>query len=77
MRETKVNQKPGPVIVRARSSKLSISCLTNASNAMSIANAIRVIVAARKDMSEARSVTVRCVERERSRATKATAAATG
>jgi hypothetical protein len=42
---------------------------------MSIANAMSVNKAARKEAIEARSVTVKCVERESMKAMKATAAA--
>lgn len=52
-----------------------ISCLTSANRAMSIAKAMNVKVAARKDTSEAIKVTVTWVERPRRRATNETAAA--
>lgn len=56
---------------------LFISCLTNAKSAMSIANAMRVISAARKERIDASNVMVMCVDMEQMRATKVTAAADG
>jgi len=77
MRAAKVIQKPGPVFVLAPTFKLSISCLTSARRAMSIAKATVVISAARNDMSDARSVTVRWVDRPRRSAMNDAPAATG
>lgn len=77
MKETKVNQKPGPVTVWASVSSLFISCFTRAYNAISIAKAMRVMTAVKNEMMEARSVAVRWEERERRKATKAATAATG
>lgn len=51
------------------------SCLTNANKAMSIANAMRVMRAARNEARDARRVTVTWVENERSRAMNDTTAA--
>lgn len=76
--EANVNQNAGAVlVVKVELSKLPTCCLTRAKSAMSIANAIRVRAAARKDVREARRVTVMWVERERRRATNDTAAAKG
>jgi len=44
---------------------------------MSIANAMRVINAAKKDMIDASNVTVMCVDKDRMRAMKVTPVATG
>lgn len=52
-----------------------ISWRTNASSAMSMANAIRVRSAARKDSRLATSVTITCSENEKRNAMKVTAAA--
>lgn len=65
------------MIVRAFTSKLFISCLTRASNAISTAKAMRVMRAAKNEMRDARRVTVKWVDRERRNATKETPAATG
>jgi len=48
MRETKVNQKPGPVFVVIPDPSLLNSNLTRAKNAISMINAIRVNNAAKK-----------------------------
>jgi hypothetical protein len=68
---------PGPVTVWASTFNLSISCFTSAYNAISIANAMRVITAVKNEMMEARRVAVRWEEKERRRATKDATAATG
>jgi len=74
---TKVIQKPGAVIVLAPISNLFISCFTRAKSAMSIANAISVNKAAKKDISDAMRVTVMWVDKESSNARNVTAVATG
>ena len=51
---------------------LFISCFTNAKSAMSIANAMRVISAAKKDTTDASNVNVMCVDKDKMRATKVT-----
>ena len=56
---------PGAVMVRAATpSSLPIWCLTKSKRAMSTANAMSVRSAARKDVSDARSVSVTCEESE-------------
>ena len=75
MNATNVIQNPGAVLVEKRLSKVPTLCLTDAKRAMSIANAMRVRTAARKDTREARRVTVMWVESERRRATNDTMAA--
>lgn len=76
--EAKVIQKAGAVlVVKVELLKVPTRCLTNAKRAMSTANAIRVMVAARKDAREARRVAVMWVENERRRAMNDTAAAKG
>ena len=65
-----VIQNPGAVLVtKVELPKVPTFCLTKAKSAMSIANAMRVRTAARKDTREARRVTVIWVEKERRRAT--------
>jgi hypothetical protein len=54
-----------------------ISCFTNAKSAMSIAKAMRVMSAARKDTIEASNVTVMCEDKDKSRAMKMTPVADG
>ena len=74
--EVKVNQNAGAVlVVKFELFTLPTSCLTNAKRAISTANAIRVRVAARNEVRDARRVTVMWVEKERRRAMKDTAAA--
>jgi len=59
MNETKVNQNAGPVLVTKRElSTVPTWCLTNAKRAMSTANAMRVMVAARNEARDAMSVKV-------------------
>jgi hypothetical protein len=78
MNETKVIQKAGAVLViKFELRNFPTSCLTNAKRAMSIANAMRVRRAARKEAREARRVTVMWEEKERRRAMNETTAATG
>lgn len=78
MNETKVIQKAGAVLViNLELGNFPTSCLTNAKRAMSIANAIRVMRAARKAAREARRVTVMWVENESRRAMNETTAAVG
>jgi len=77
MKETNVIQKPGAVIVLAPTCSLFISCLTKARRAISMANAIRVNSAARKDISDAMSVTVMWVDRENNSARNVAPVATG
>jgi len=78
MNEAKVIQKAGAVLViKFELLNFATSCLTNAKRAMSMANAMSVMRAARNDTREARRVTVTWVEKERSRATNETTAATG
>lgn len=74
----RVIQKPGPASVLALTPpRLSISCFVSANRAMSIANAIRVMSAARNETSDEINVTVRWVEKDRRSATKITPVATG
>jgi hypothetical protein len=54
-----------------------ISCFTNAKSAMSIAKAMRVMSAARKDTIDASNVTVMCEDKDKSRAMKMTPVADG
>lgn len=74
--EAKVNQNPGAVSVFAPISRPFIACLTSANRAMSMANAISVINAARKATNDATSVIVMCVENDRRNAINVTAVAT-
>jgi len=76
MNETKVIQNAGAVlVVKVALRNFPTSRLTNAKSAISIANAMRVMSAARNDARDARRVTVRCVEKERRRAVNDTTAA--
>lgn len=69
MREVKVIQNAGAVLVMKRElCSFPTSCLTNANRAISIAKAMRVMVAARKDVRDERRVAVVWVEKERRRA---------
>lgn len=77
IRETKVNQKPGPVLVVTPDPSLSISCFTSAKSAISIANAIRVNNVAKNESKDARSVTVMWVENAQRNAANVTPVATG
>jgi len=78
MRETNVSQNPGPVMVFAETpERRSISCFTRANRAISMAKAMRVSKAARKDSSDAISVTVTCDENAKTNARNVTAVATG
>ena len=54
-----------------------ISCFTNAKSAMSMAKAMRVMSAARKDTIDASNVTVMCEDKDKSRAMKMTPVADG
>jgi len=83
IRRTKVasvSQNPGPGFVLGRADPLARSpiwSLTKAKRAMSMANAIRVRKAARKEVREEKRVTVVWVENERRKAINVTAVATG
>jgi len=78
MKDTNVSQKPGAVLVfESMLVSFFISCFTNAKSAMSIANAMRVIRAAKNDIIDASNVSVMWVDKDRIRAMKATPAATG
>jgi hypothetical protein len=72
---TKVIQNAGPGIVVPPT--LPICPLTYAKSAMSMANTMRVMRHPRKETRDATRTTVRCVEKERSKATRITAAAIG
>jgi hypothetical protein len=72
---TKVIQNAGPGIVLPP--MLFICPLTYTNSAMSMANTIRVKRHPRKATREATRTTVRCVEKERSHATRIAAAAIG
>lgn len=78
MKDTNVSQKPGAVLVfELTPVSFFISCFTNAKSAMSIAKAMRVMSAARKDTIDAINVTVMCEDKDKSRAMKMTPVATG
>jgi len=78
MNEANVIQNAGAVLVeKLELFRVPTSCLTNANRAISVANAMRVRVAARNEVRDERRVTVIWVEKERSRATNDTIAATG
>lgn len=78
MNEAKVIQKAGAVlVVKFELAKFPTSCLTNAKSAMSMANAMRVRVAARNETRDAKRVTLMWVEKERRRAMNDTMAADG
>jgi len=77
MREAKVNQKPGPVLVTVPAPSLSISCFTSAKSAISIRNAIKLNAAAKNASKDAMRVTTTWVESEARNAINVTAAATG
>jgi len=67
--------EPGPVLVVDPAPSLSISCLTSAKRAISMANATRVNVAAKNETRDAISVTIRLVESARENATSVAAVA--
>jgi hypothetical protein len=76
MNAAKVIQKAGAVLVmNLEPLNFPTSCFTNAKRAISMANAMRVMRAARKDTSDAMRVTVMWVEKERRRAINETTAA--
>lgn len=76
MKEAKVIQNAGAVLVtKLELPNFPTSCLTNANKAISMANAISVMRAARNDVRDASRVTVIWVENERSRARNDTPAA--
>lgn len=78
MNEANVIQNAGAVlVVKLELFRVPTSCLTNANRAISTANAMRVVVAARNEIRDARRVTVMWVEKERRRATNDTIAARG
>jgi len=78
MRDAKVSQKPGPVRVwEPAPGSLRTSWPRRAKSAISIRNAIKVRVAARKASKEEISVRVIWVETENRRARRVTAVATG
>lgn len=78
MKDTNVSQKPGAVLVfELTPVSFFISCFTNAKSAMSMAKAMRVMSAARKDTIDASNVTVMCEDKDKSRAMKMTPVATG
>lgn len=69
---------PGPVEVLALAFwRLLISCRTNARSAMSIANAIKVRKAAKKDNNDETSATATFSENEQAKAKKVNAVAVG
>ena len=74
--DARVSQNPGAKSVFAPISRLLIACLTSAKRAMSMANAISVISAARKATNDATSVMVMCVENDRRNAINVTAVPT-
>jgi len=76
--EAKFNQNPGAVVVFDWTlGSFSTWCLTKTNKAMSMANAINVMSAARKEVKEDNNVKVTCVEKDRRKATNITAVATG
>lgn len=70
-----VNDEPGAVFVLAPIPRPFIECRTRTKSAISMAKAISVRSAARKDISDAKRVTVTWVENERSNAMKIAAVA--
>jgi len=77
MSVTKVIQKAGAVRVVTPAPSFSISCLTSAKSAISMAKAIRVNVAAKNASRDATRVMTRWVESEKTNATNMTMVATG
>lgn len=78
MRETKVNQKPGPVLVVTSAPSLFNSCRTSPKSAISMANAIRVKIAAKNATRDERRVIDGRVENtEKMNAKNVTMVATG
>jgi len=77
MRETKVNQKPGPGLVVTPVPILSTLCLTSPKSAISMANAIRVNVAAKNASKDAIRVMTKWVESPKRNAKNMTMVATG
>jgi len=78
MNEANVIQNAGAVlVVKSELFRLPTSCLTNANRAISIANAMKVMRAARNETRDAMRVTVMWVEKERRRAMNDTTVATG
>jgi hypothetical protein len=78
MRETKVNQKPGPVFVVIPVPSLSDSTLMSTRSAISTANAIRVNNAAKKATNDEMMPIIALLEnRAKTNATNVTMAATG
>ena len=72
IKDTNVNQNAGAVSVFKPVPISFTACLTSASSVMSMAKAISVINAARKDTKDAARVTVMCVEKDMRKAMNVT-----